>query len=118
MILGIGVDTVDVARFERTLDRTPRLRERLFAPAERERPMRSLAGRFAAKEALIKALGGSDGLGWHDMEIRRESDRRPSFARTERLLAVLGSAGAAMPHLSVTHDGGIATAFVVVEVAP
>ncbi|KTR85677.1 holo-ACP synthase [Leucobacter chromiiresistens] len=118
MILGIGVDTVDVARFERTLDRTPRLRERLFAPDERERPVRSLAGRFAAKEALIKALGGSDGLGWHDMEIRRETDRRPTFARTERLLAVLEGAGAAMPHLSVTHDGGIATAFVVVEVEP
>ncbi|MEJ6488481.1 holo-ACP synthase [Leucobacter sp. USCH14] len=117
MILGIGVDTVDIARFERTLERTPRLLERLFTEAERERPVHSLAGRFAAKEALIKALGGSDGLEWHDMEIERDTDRAPSFGRTERLLAVLARSGAVMPHVSMTHDGGFATAFVVVEAA-
>ena len=115
MILGIGVDTVDIDRFERTLARTPRLVERLFTEAERERPLHSLAARFAAKEALIKALGGSDGLGWHDMEISREPDRGPSFVPTPRLTAALERSGGAMPLVSLTHDGGIATAFVVVE---
>ena len=62
MIVGIGVDVVDLARFERALSRTPGLRERLFAEAERELPLRSLAGRFAAKEALMKALGETDGI--------------------------------------------------------
>ncbi len=56
-IAGIGVDVVDLARFERAVARTPKLRDRLFAESERGLPLRSLAGRFAAKEALIKALG-------------------------------------------------------------
>ncbi len=115
MILGIGVDTVEIARFERTIERTPRLRARLFTGAERDRPVRSLAARFAAKEALIKALGGSDGLGWHDMEIERADNRAPAFVRTGPLLAVLERRRAALPHVSMTHDGGFATAFVVVE---
>ncbi|MBO9579253.1 MAG: holo-ACP synthase, partial [Microbacteriaceae bacterium] len=73
-MIGVGVDLVDVARFERAVSRTPRLRSRLFAPDELARggkdlPLRSLAGRFAAKEALIKALGDSDGVGWHDMPV-------------------------------------------------
>lgn len=115
MILGIGVDTVDIARFERTLARTPKLRDRLFTEAERDRPLHSLAARFAAKEALIKALGGSDGLRWHDMEITRAVDEAPRFVLTDRLALALARVGAAWPHVSMTHDGGIATAFVVVE---
>ncbi|MGH3703259.1 MAG: holo-ACP synthase, partial [Agromyces sp.] len=69
MIAGIGIDVVDIARFERSLIRTPALRERLFAESERDRPARSLAARFAAKEALIKALGGNTVIRWHDMRI-------------------------------------------------
>ena len=57
MIAGIGVDVVDLARFERSIERTPKLRERLFTEAERPLPVHSLAARFAAKEALIKADG-------------------------------------------------------------
>ena len=57
MIVGIGVDVVDLARFERAVGRTPGLIDRLFAPAERGLPLRSLAGRFAAKEAFSKAVG-------------------------------------------------------------
>jgi phosphopantetheine--protein transferase-like protein len=51
MILGVGVDIVDIARFTRALERTPKLGERLFTDAERELPATSLGGRFAAKEA-------------------------------------------------------------------
>lgn len=115
MIVGIGVDTVDIERFERSLGRTPALRDRLFTEAERVLPLSSLAARFAAKEALIKALGDSRGLGWHDMEILRDEDRAPSFAPTEALGRELRAVGADRAHVSMTHDGGVATAFVIVE---
>lgn len=115
MIRGIGVDTVDIARFERQLARTPRLLERLFTPGERGLPAHSLAARFAAKEALVKALGGSDGVGFQDLEVARGESRAPSFAATERLVAALRARGADRAHLSMTHDGGLATAFVVIE---
>ncbi len=117
MIFGIGVDTVDIGRFERSLDRTPKLRERLFTERERELPVSSLAARFAAKEALIKALGDSHGLAWHDMEVLRGEDRAPSFAQTEPLLRALQRLGGGRTHLSMTHDAGVATAFVIVESA-
>lgn len=115
MIVGIGVDTVDIGRFERSLDRTPVLRERLFTEAERSLPLSSLAARFAAKEALIKALGDSHGLAWHDMEVVRGDRRAPSFVRTEPLARELRHLGADRVHLSMTHDAGVATAFVIVE---
>ena len=59
-IIGVGIDVVDIDRFGQTLERTPRLRERLFTPAERELPLQSLAARFAAKEAAAKALGAPE----------------------------------------------------------
>lgn len=117
MILGIGVDTVDIDRFSRQIARTPALIGRLFAAGERELPPRSLAARFAAKEALIKALGGSEGLGWHDLEVLRGADRAPAFARTPALARELSKRGGDRVHLSLAHDGGIATAFVIVESA-
>ena len=88
MIVGIGVDLVDIARFERTLERTPRLLERLFSPAEQTRSPRSLAARYAAKEALIKALGGSDGVHWTEIEITPEASGRPWFTLTGSTAAV------------------------------
>lgn len=115
MIVGIGVDTVDVARFERQLARTPALRTRLFAPAECELSTRSLAARFAAKEALIKALGGSGALSWADLQVSRNGSRAPEFVRTAGLERELAERGADRIHLSLTHDAGIATAFVIVE---
>ena len=62
MIIGVGIDVVDIARFGATLERTPQLLERLFTPAERELPLQSLAARFAAKEAVAKALGAPGGM--------------------------------------------------------
>lgn len=115
MIIGIGVDTVDIARFERQLERTPALRARLFTEAEAALPAHSLSARFAAKEALIKALGGSDGLGWHDMEVVRDTARNPGFADTRGLAARLAAVGASRAHLSFTHEAGVSTAFVIVE---
>jgi holo-[acyl-carrier protein] synthase len=115
VIAGIGVDVVDIARFERSLERTPRLVDRLFAESERNRPARSLAARFAAKEALIKALGGHSVLRWHDMRIVQDAEGDPSFALSGALAAHVAELGIDRVHLSMSHDAGIASAFVVLE---
>src|SRR6186997_1410202 len=77
VIVGVGIDVVDVARFGVTLERTPALRERLFTEGERDLPLNSLAARFAAKEAVAKALGAPSGMHWHDAEVHRGTDGRP-----------------------------------------
>ena len=115
MIVGIGVDVVDVDRFETTLLRTPGLRERLFTVAEGALPVGSLAGRFAAKEALAKALGAPAGLHWIDAEIVKDDDGRPSFVVTGTVKALADRLGVAVVHLSISHDAGIASAMVVAE---
>ncbi|KQT93791.1 4'-phosphopantetheinyl transferase [Marmoricola sp. Leaf446] len=112
MIVGIGTDVVDLARFEATLTRTPSVRERLFTPAEAALPLASLAARFAAKEALSKALGAPAGLDWHDAEVVTDGSGAPSFALRGTVAAAVGGA---RPHLSLSHDAGVALAFVVLE---
>ncbi len=115
MIVGVGIDVVDIARFEASLERTPSLRERLFTAAEAELPIASLAARFAAKEAIAKALGAPKGMGWHDAEIIREESGRPIFEIRGSVLEVADSLGVASVHVSLSHDGGLATAYVVLE---
>jgi holo-[acyl-carrier protein] synthase len=115
MILGIGVDVVDIARFGRSLERTPPLKERLFARSERDLPLSSLAARFAAKEALIKAVGDSNGFTWHDMVVKSDPSRRPRLVTTGEVAARLALLGVTTTHLSLSHDAGIASAFVVLE---
>ncbi len=115
MIAGIGVDLVDISRFEVTLDRTPRLLERLFSPAERALKPRSLAARYAAKEALIKALGGSDGVYWTDIEVWNESSGRPQFTLSGSTADVIVDRGITAVHLSMSHDAGFAVAYVILE---
>lgn len=115
MIAGIGIDVVDIGRFERSIARTPALLERLFAESERDRPARSLAARFAAKEALIKALGGHAVIRWHDMQIVQDADGNPDFLLSGALAAHVTSLGIERVHLSMSHDAGIASAFVVLE---
>jgi holo-[acyl-carrier protein] synthase len=115
VIVGIGVDLCDVARFDESLRRTPELAERLFTSAERGRSVASLAARFAAKEALAKALGAPVGLGWHDAEVVTEETGRPRFVLTGTVAEALTAVGGTHVHLSLTHDGGLAAAYVVVE---
>lgn len=117
MIVGIGVDLVDVSRFERSITRTPRLLERLFSPNERGLKPHSLAARYAAKEALIKALGGSDGVHWADIEIASEDSGRPVFALSGSTASLVAARGIAALHLSLSHDAGLATAYVIAESA-
>ena len=115
MIVGLGVDLVDIARFERSIARTPRLLERLFTPDERALKPHSLAARYAAKEALIKALGGSDGLHWSEIEVASEASGRPVFVLSGSTAAVLAERRITAVHLSMSHDAGLATAYVIAE---
>ncbi len=114
-VVGVGIDVVDVARFGESLERTPALRERLFTPAEATRPLASLAARFAAKEAIAKALGAPGGLAWHDAEIVSEETGRPRFVLRGTVAARAATLGAAHVHVSLSHDAGIASAVVVLE---
>jgi holo-[acyl-carrier protein] synthase len=115
VIVGVGIDVVDVARFGDTLARTPGLRVRLFTEAERELPLASLAARFAAKEALAKALGAPAGLHWTDAEVRTDAGGRPRLELRGTVAARATALGAETVHVSLSHDAGIASAVVVVE---
>ncbi len=114
-VIGVGIDVCDLERFAQSLERTPGLRERLFTPAEAARPMASLAARFAAKEALAKALGAPGNLGWHDAEVHSETSGRPVFELRGTVRARADELGAVHVHLSLSHDAGIASAVVVLE---
>jgi holo-[acyl-carrier protein] synthase len=115
MIVGIGVDLVDLARFQMMLDRTPHLVDRLFTAAERNATSQSLAARFAAKEAVAKALGAPAGLEWQDTEVRKDDTGRPYLSLTGTVAAAAAERGVARWHLSMSHDAGMALAMVVAE---
>ena len=115
MIIGVGIDVVDVARFAQTLTRTPRLTTRLFTDAEQRLPPASLAARFAAKEALAKALGAPVGLRWRDAEVHKGDDGRPHLSMHGTVAARAARLGARRTHVSISHDAGIASAVVVLE---
>ena len=115
MILGIGVDVCDLARFESAAGRTPGMAERVLTASERGLPVASQAASFAAKEALAKALGAPGGLGWHDVEVVRDERGRPHLRMERSVARVAEALGVRRTHLSLSHDAGIATAFVVLE---
>lgn len=115
MIKGIGVDVVDVNRFMATLERVPGLRERLFTQAERDLPPASLAARFAVKEAVAKALGSPGGMRWHDCEVPRTMHAPARIDVRGTVAEVAQRWGITTWHVSISHDGGIATAFVIGE---
>lgn len=118
MIVGIGMDVVDIERFRRQLERTPGLVERLFVPAERELTTRSLAARFAAKEAVAKALGAPAGMNWQDCCIAVDAAGVPSVEVWGTVADAAAQRGITEWHLSLSHDGGLATAMVVAEGKP
>jgi holo-[acyl-carrier protein] synthase len=115
VIVGVGIDVVDVARFVATLRRVPSLRDRLFTPAEREMPETSLAARFAAKEAIAKALGAPPGMSWQDATVLRVAGAQPVVEVTGTVAARAAELGVTRFHLSISHDAGIASAMVVAE---
>lgn len=112
MIEGIGVDVVDIARFQESLERTPALAAKLFTESERTHTQSSLAARFAAKEALYKALSPDHGLAWHDAEVINHPNGRPDFLFRGEIAELIDGAKV---HLSLSHDAGIASAMVVIE---
>lgn len=114
-VVGVGIDVVDIARFLRELERAPRLRDRLFTEAERHLPPASLAARFAAKEALAKALGAPVGLNWQDATVHRHPGRPPELVVTGSIAQRAAELGIGRFHLSISHDAGIASAVVVAE---
>ena len=115
MIAGVGIDVVDIARFTRALARTPSLAGRLFTEGESGLPAHSLAARFAAKEAVGKALGNPGELSWQDAEVRSEPNGRPYLVVSGAVAARARELGVATWHLSLSHDAGIASAMVVAE---
>jgi len=112
MIDGVGIDVVGIARFSEALDRTSGLKERLFTSAEQTKTVPSLAARFAAKEALAKALSAGNGLPWHDAEVINLESGKPAFLFRGVIADLVDGATV---HLSLSHDAGIASAFVIVE---
>jgi len=114
-VIGVGIDVVGIDRFGESIERTPGLRERLFTPAEAARPLASLAARFAAKEALAKALGAPGNLSWHDAEVFSESSGRPRLELRGTVRARADELNVAHVHLSLSHDAGVASAVVVLE---
>jgi holo-[acyl-carrier protein] synthase len=115
VIVGIGTDVVDIARLERSFERTPTLRKRLFTPSEAELSLESLAARFAAKEALAKALGAPGDLSWQDAEVLTDVSGWPSFELRGSVAERAEHLGVERVHLSLSHDSGVAIAFVVLE---
>ena len=116
MIVGVGIDVVDIRRLEVALARTPGLAERVFTPAERAgRRVEQLAARFAAKEAVAKALGVPRGLHWHDAEVVSDPGGRPRLAVRGSAAEEAAALGVRSWHVSLSHDGGTATAVVVAE---
>lgn len=122
MIVGYGLDVVEVARLAKLLDGPlgQRFRARVFTEAERRYceghpAARAVhyAGRFAAKEALVKALGAPEGVGWQDMEV--VSGGPPRITTRGRCAEVIAQRGVQSVHLSLSHDGGIAIAGVILE---
>jgi holo-[acyl-carrier protein] synthase len=121
VIVAVGIDVVLVERFTKALARTPLLADRLFTAAELvtargfPRSADSLAARFAAKEAVAKALGAPAGLHWHDCEIVTDPDGRPWLTMGGTVAAAALERGVHRWHLSLSHDGGIASAMVIAE---
>lgn len=120
-VAGVGVDLVEVARFTAMLARTPGVVDRLFTAGEvatagtGPAAAARLAARFAAKEALSKALGAPVGLHWHDAEVVTEPSGRPTLRVSGTVAAVAAALGVRRWHVSLSHDGGLATAVVVAE---
>jgi holo-[acyl-carrier protein] synthase len=119
MIAGVGCDLVDCARLARALERTPRLAERLFTAGERSGAggrVEHLAGFFAAKEAVLKAVGtGLRGGRWTEVEIVHDDLGRPAVRLGGSFAAAAAARGIRVLHLSISHTSGLAMAQVVAE---
>ena len=118
-ILGLGVDICEIPRMERALGRHPTMRDRVFTPEEiaycdsKGRPAESYAGRFAAREATIKALGGYGGRRWHDISVSRHPSGAPAIALNGNAKRRADALGVTRVLVTFTHEKTNAVAFAV-----
>jgi holo-[acyl-carrier protein] synthase len=124
VIVSIGIDIIEVARIREVLARTPRFAERVFTAAERAYcesrgavAAQHYAARFAAKEAMLKALqtGWRGGIGWQDVEIAARESGAPFLILHGMVQELLAASGATATHLSLSHTSEHAIAQVVLE---
>ena len=121
-IVGVGIDLVDIERFRTSLERTPTMRQRLFTEIElayvepKVDPVPSLAARFAAREAVMKALGlGLGAFGFHDVWVERAESGEPSLVVTGPAEMQAVERGVSRWHLTLTHSASTAGAYVIAE---
>jgi holo-[acyl-carrier protein] synthase len=122
VIIGVGVDLTPIGRIERAIAaHEGRFEARVFTDGERAfcrakaHAGQHFAARFAAKEALLKALGVPEGLSWHELEVVSDGKGAPSFVLRGKAAAAAARAGVRKLHLSLTHADDSAMAFVVAE---
>jgi len=131
VIIGLGSDLIDIRRVQKTLERHgDRFTHRVFTETERQKSDRrrqraaSYAKRFAAKEAMSKALGTgiSSGVYWRDMGVVNMPGGKPTMALTngahDRLMQMMPAGHAPSIHVSITDDYPLAQAFVIIEAYP
>lgn len=126
-VVGVGVDAIEIHRIRAALTRTPTLLDRLFTERERATCITrcgdlrygGLAARFAAKEAVAKALGtGISGFGFRDIEVLNDEHGRPTIELRGGAADVAAVAGIGRIHVSLSHSGDVAVANVVAESGP
>ena len=124
MIVGIGIDLVEIDKLRAAVERRgDRLRKRIFTTAEidycdrRANAFQHYAARFAAKEALFKAIGTGwrDGVTWHDAEVRNQPNGKPELLVSGRALEIAQQLGATQYRISLSHTDKYATAQVILE---
>ena len=122
MILGLGIDVASIERMRAVLDRHgERMWTRILTPIEqkaleqRRDRATALAGRWAAKEAAVKAFVGKAGALWHDFEVRRHASGAPEMFFHGRAAVTAQRLGVVRAFVSITHDAGVAAAVVVLE---
>jgi holo-[acyl-carrier protein] synthase len=118
-IVGLGVDICEIARMERAISRHPTFRDRVFTPEEiaycdsKARPAESYAGRFAAREATIKALGGYRGRRWQDISVTRHPSGAPSIRLDGNAKRRADALGVTEVLITFTHEKTSALALAV-----
>ena len=124
MIVSTGIDIVEVYRIAETMTRTPRFTERVFTDAERAycdakgaAAAQSYAGRFAAKEAFLKALqtGWRGKITWHDIEILSDDRGVPILNIKGEASELFRKSGATRSHITISHTSGHAVAQIIFE---
>jgi holo-[acyl-carrier protein] synthase len=118
-IIGLGVDLCEIERIERAIARHPTLRDRVFTPEEisycdsKARPAESYAGRFAAREATIKALGGYRGRRWLDISVTRDPTGAPAIRLDGNAKRRADALGISAVLISFSHERSNAVAFAI-----